>query len=170
LQHRVIAASGFCSKLLGFLSYWVIAYRVYGISGFCISGYCLRGKISGFCHIGFLFKIARVFVISGYCISGLWHIGFLHVGFLLMLARVFVYRVIDIGFLTVGFLISGFDLEPCVYILCHKVFDVIFSHLELPVKWEICSTLLLQISRKTILIQGRRAARGCVGGGFKRFI
>jgi hypothetical protein len=29
-----------------------------------------------------------------------------------MLARVFVYRVIDIGFLTVGFLISGFDLEP----------------------------------------------------------
>jgi hypothetical protein len=72
----------------------------------------LRGKISGFCHIGFLFKIARVFVISGYCISGLWHIGFLHVGFLIMLARVFVYRVIDIGFLTVGFLISGFDLEP----------------------------------------------------------
>jgi hypothetical protein len=110
LQHRVIAASGFCSigfLQLGFLSYRVIAYRVYGISGFCIPGYCLRGKISGFCHIGFLFKIAGVFVISGYCISGLWHIGFL-----LMLARVFVYRVIDIGFLTVWFLISGFDLEP----------------------------------------------------------
>jgi hypothetical protein len=30
------------------------------------------------------------------------------------MARVFVYRVIDIGFLTVGFLISGFDLEPFI--------------------------------------------------------
>jgi hypothetical protein len=108
LQHRVIASSGCCN--IGFLQHQLLQHRIIAYRVFVILGYCLRGIISGFWHIGFLFKIARVFVISGYCISGLWNIGFLHVGFLLMLARVFVYRVIDIGFLTIGFLISGFDL------------------------------------------------------------
>jgi hypothetical protein len=49
------------------------------------------------------------------------HIGFLHVGFLFMMARVFVYRVIDIGFLTVGLLKSGFDLEPILARFCQNV-------------------------------------------------
>jgi hypothetical protein len=52
---------------------------------------------SAFCHIGFLyigFLSYRLFVISAFC-----HIGFLF------------YRLIDIGFLTVGFFRSAFDLE-----------------------------------------------------------
>jgi hypothetical protein len=69
IAYRVIVITGFCSRLLGFLSYRVIAYRVIAISGYC------------------------------------------HIGFLLTMARVFVYRVIDIGFLTIGLLKSGFDLE-----------------------------------------------------------
>jgi hypothetical protein len=59
--------------------------------------------ISGFCHIGFLFNIARIFVILGYCISGLLHTGFLHVRFLFMMARVFVYRVFDHRVIEIGF-------------------------------------------------------------------
>jgi hypothetical protein len=49
-------------------AYWVIAYRVIA---------CRVIAISGYCHIGFLFKIARIFVISGYCISGYCNIGLL---------------------------------------------------------------------------------------------
>jgi hypothetical protein len=59
--------------------------------------------ISGYCNIGFLQYRVTVTARSGFCYIGLLHIGFLHVGFLFMMARVFVYRVIDIGFLTVGF-------------------------------------------------------------------
>jgi hypothetical protein len=115
IVYRVIAASGYCS--IGFLQHGVIA-----ASGFCSIGLLHIGLLHQGQNIGFLSY--RVFVqeCSGFC-----HIGLLHIGFLayrVFACRVFVhacsgfcisgywYRVIDIGFLTVGFLISGFDLEP----------------------------------------------------------
>jgi hypothetical protein len=109
LQHRVFAALGYCS--IGFLQHRVFAASGLWHIGFLHIGLLLEGQNIGFLSYQVFVQDYLGFVISGYCISGLWHIGFL-----LMLARVFVYRVIDIGFLTVGFLISGFDLEP---ILCN---------------------------------------------------
>jgi hypothetical protein len=114
IAYQVIANQFFAYRVIAYqvFAYRVIAYRViaYQVIAYRVIAYRVIA-ISGFCHIGFLFNIARIFVILGYCISGLLHTGFLHVRFLFMMARVFVYRVIDIGFLTIGLLKSGFDLE-----------------------------------------------------------
>jgi hypothetical protein len=111
--------SGYCKSGFCISGYCISGFCISGycISGYCISGYCISDYcISGYSNIGLLSY--RVFVqdCSDFCHIGLLHIGllhigFLHVGFLFMMARVFVYRVIDIWFLTVGLLISGFDLE-----------------------------------------------------------
>jgi hypothetical protein len=80
---------------IGLLHIGLLQYRVIVISGFC-------SRLLGF--LSYRVIAYRVIAISGYC----------HIGFLLKMARVFVYRVIDIGFLTIGLLKSGFDLESCL--------------------------------------------------------
>jgi hypothetical protein len=67
---------------IGLLHIGLLQYRVIVISGFC-------SRLLGFLSY-------RVIAISGYC----------HIGFLFKMARVFVYRVIDIGFLTIGYVIE----------------------------------------------------------------
>jgi hypothetical protein len=124
-QDRLFVISAFWR--IGFL-----AYRLFGISAFCISAflhiglshigflqhrliaYRLFTKVtrSAFCHIGFLFLLARFFVILAFCI-----LAFLHIGLLFKISSFLSYRLFVIsafcfiGFLTVGLFRSAFDLE-----------------------------------------------------------
>jgi hypothetical protein len=99
---------------IGFLAYWLFCILAYHISGFCSIGllhigFLRRFTRSAFCHIGFLFLLARLFVISAFCISAFLHIGFLHIGFLLMISSFLSYRLFVISaFCFIGFLISAF--------------------------------------------------------------